>query len=78
MVNVNINTEEELIQATKDLLHVLVNLRHKTKIWHDQYGSKNLSEKKKWEQRADDLIEKLQAQRKHSSGEYHITVKTEQ
>lgn len=77
-MRITINSEDELVQLTKDLLHIMVNLRAATKDWHEHYGHYRLQKKKMWEGKADDLIAKLDAQRKHSSAEYHITVKTEQ
>lgn len=77
-MRITINTDEELVQLTKDLLHILVNLRSATKDWQEHYGYRRGEKKKMWEGKADDLISKLDAKRKHSSAEYHITVKIEQ
>lgn len=78
MVKVTVKSEEELVELTKKLLHILVNLRHRSTIWHEQHGATNLYAKKKWEQRADELIQELNIQRQHPNAPYSITVKTEQ
>ena len=77
MVKVTVKSEEELVELTKKLLHTLVNLRHRTAIWNEQYGAKNLYEKKKWEQRADDLIRELKIKREHPNAQFSITIQNE-
>lgn len=77
MVKVTVKTEEELVELTRRLLHIMINLRHWTAIWNEHYGTKNLHEKKKWEKRADELIQELKIKREHPNVPYNITVKTE-
>lgn len=58
---VKLNSEDELFETTKELFHVLVNLRHRTKVFDQKYGRDNAISKKLWESKADLLIQKLQA-----------------
>lgn len=78
MVKVTVKSEEELVALTKKLLHILINLRHRTAIWNEHYGAKNLHEKKRWEQRADELIQELNIQRQHPNAPYSITIQNEE
>ena len=59
-MNVKINSEKELEELTRELLHILVNLRYWTKLWNEQYGSNFLKKKKLWEDRADKCLERIE------------------
>lgn len=60
LITVKINSEEELVRITTELLFISVNLRNATKLWHEHYGAYHSGQKKRWESRMDTLIEKLQ------------------
>lgn len=57
---VKINSEEELIKVTAELIHVLANLRKFTVLWESHYGVALKQKKKYYEKRADELIEILE------------------
>jgi hypothetical protein len=60
LIQVKINSEEELVRITTELLFISVNLRKATKDWGEHFGAYYLGQKKRWENRMDNLIEKLQ------------------
>lgn len=72
-MRVKVSDEEELVELSRELLHILVNLRHFTIIWGEHFGGTNLVNKKRWERRADELLEKL----KVSKSYLHYTEKIE-
>lgn len=49
-------SEEELPQIAATLLHILYNLRDKTRIWQAVYGSEARTAKEKWEKKADEFF----------------------
>ena len=58
-ITVRIKSEEQLKDTAAEMLQVMVNLRHFTKIWQQKYGFLPKQNKENWEKRADELIEKL-------------------
>lgn len=62
MMTIKITSEEELKQVAAELLHVMVNLRHYSKAWHEYHGGALLATKKTWEIRADELLKKLEVE----------------
>lgn len=75
---VRIKSEAELVELTKELLHIIVNLRFHSSIWEREYGYLHKMKKKSWEKKADDLIEKLGAEKARVSAEYKITILPDQ
>lgn len=59
-MKIKIDSEQELIDVAQDALHVLANLRKFTKLWEESHGVQLKARKKYYEQKADDLIERLQ------------------
>jgi hypothetical protein len=59
---VKINSEQELFDLAEELLRIITNLRHYTKLWEESYGVVLRDRKKCWEDRADKLIATLQIQ----------------
>lgn len=58
-MTITITSEEELKEVAKELLVVLAHLRHWTKEWNEHYGGVLLGQKKTWEKKADELLERL-------------------
>jgi hypothetical protein len=73
-MTVKVETEEELIELSRELIHVLTNLRHVTKEWNKYYGGVLAGRKKEWEKRADELIEKMRATPTHQSTHVQVQI----
>lgn len=58
-INLKVKSEDELINSSADMWHILVNLRAAQIKWHKELGAENARIRKRWEGRADNLIEKL-------------------
>jgi len=58
-MHLKIESEEELVNIFKELMHLSVNMRHWQKEWKEHYGAANRLAKEKWEERMDKFIEKL-------------------
>jgi hypothetical protein len=69
-----IQTEEELLQVTSELIHVLCNLRKFTKLWEQDFGVELKTKKKRYEQMADELIERLQVPEHRQAGQIKIEI----
>ena len=61
-MNIKIHTEEELVEAFKNLLHISVNLRHSQVKWEREYGVDAKDLKKKWEEKMDTYLQDLGAE----------------
>lgn len=61
-MKVIIKNEEELVKVAAELIHVLANLRKFTKLWNETHGVELKSRKKYYEDKADQLIERLQVE----------------
>lgn len=59
-MKIKIQSEQELIDVCTEALHVLSNLRKFTKLWEESYGVDLKARKKYYEQKADELIKRLQ------------------
>lgn len=73
-MKITIHSEEELIQVTKELVHVLCNLRKFSKLWEQEYGVKLKERKKYYEAKADELIERLQVPEHRQVGQIKIEI----
>lgn len=69
-----IQTEEELIQVTAELIHVICNLRKFTKLWEEGHGVELKIKKKRYEQKADELIERLKVPEHRQVGQIKIEI----
>lgn len=49
---------EDPLKDLQELTHIVINLRHYTKLWDEHYGSRLKDSKKLWEANADTWIEK--------------------
>jgi len=47
---------EDPVKAASELVHILLNLRHHTKVWDEKFGFDNRNKKRHWEQKADRWI----------------------
>lgn len=76
-MTITITTEEELKEVAAELLFVLAHLRHWTKEWNEHYGGVLLGQKKTFEKRADELLERLKIQYAphQQQGHIHIEIK---
>lgn len=61
------------MELAREALHILNNLRHHTKYWDEHYGALAKDAKKKWEKRADEFLEKIQAEKTHSKNQIKIS-----
>jgi len=59
-MKIKIHSEEELVQVAAELIHALANLRKFTKLWDESHGVDLKRQKKYYEAKADELIERLQ------------------
>lgn len=73
-MRVKLNSEEELVNMARELLHVMVNLRHWSTKWEQEYGSDLLAAKKKWERKSDDILAKYQVTKTNLKQEIKIEV----
>lgn len=76
-MRIRIESEEELLQLAKKLLHCSVNLRFWQKEWNEKHGGNLLEKKKFWEKKMDDLLADLGAEKTHNQSEVHISIKNE-
>lgn len=74
MQKIIVKSEDELIELTKELWHVLVNLRYWTNEWQKEHGAILLEHKKKWEARADELIKTHGLQKTNASSGIEISL----
>lgn len=72
---IKISSEEQLVSVATELIHVIANLRKFTKLWEETHGVELKRNKKYYEQKADDLIAKLQVQDHKQVHEIKIEVK---
>lgn len=56
MTKIEYSTDEQLQELHADALRVLHNLGYWTKYWEKHYGSDARNAKKRWEKRADELL----------------------
>lgn len=68
-MNIKINSEEELVELFRELLHISVNMRHWQVEWHEKYGVELGRIRKHWEKRMDIYLEQLGARYGTSSNE---------
>lgn len=73
-MHVKLKSEEELFELAKELLHVMANLRYWSNEWNTYHGSVLLGHKKKWEARADALLERLKTTRSEHLYDVHIKI----
>lgn len=52
--------DEEMGKSFLSLIEIVINLREKTKDWHEHYGAERAIERKKWGTRADNYLLDLQ------------------
>ncbi len=57
-LHIQASTVEDVEQAATELLYTLTGLREAQKKWDLNFGAENLRQKKRWQERADSLIEK--------------------
>lgn len=58
-MKVVIRSEEELAHEFREVVNALANVRKFQKLWEKSYGVTLKEKKKRWEERADDLIVRL-------------------
>lgn len=59
MVKIKIQSEGELLKVATEALHILSNLRHFTKKWNENHGVQLKQRKNYYEEKADELIQRL-------------------
>lgn len=73
-MKIKIETQDELKKVAEELLHILVNLRHSTKLWNQHYGAEFSNKKKRWEQAADNFLHKLEVEKSTDKKEMQIQI----
>jgi hypothetical protein len=58
-MTLNFDDEKEMGESFLSLLEVVINLREKTKDWHEHYGAHRAIERKRWEDKTDKLLSDL-------------------
>lgn len=69
-----ISNEQELVNVATELAHVLCNLRHFTKLWNESHGFELKQRKTYYEQKADELLKRLQVTEHRQSNQIKIEV----
>jgi hypothetical protein len=59
MIKFIVKDEEELLKAAGEMIHILVNLKYHTDKWYEQGGWVNRKNKKNWEEKRDEIINRL-------------------
>lgn len=57
-IHIKIGSEAELLNLTREMLHILVNMRIAQIDFHAHYGTDRAKKRKEWEGKADKLIER--------------------
>lgn len=78
MVHVKLNNEKELLELAKEMLHIITNLRYWSNEWNIHHGAVLLNQKKKWEAKADALLERLKTTRSVHKYDVHIKLGTDE
>jgi hypothetical protein len=73
-MKVKIESEQELISVCEEALHIIANIRKFTKLWEQEFGVELKTKKKRYEQMADELIERLQVPEHRRVGQIKIEV----
>lgn len=73
-MKITITSEEELLKLAKEALHILSNLRHFTKKWNENHGVQLKQRKNYYEEKADELIERLQIEEHRRESQVKIEV----
>jgi hypothetical protein len=73
-MKIKIQSEEELISVCEEALHIISNLRKFTKLWEQEFGVELKTKKKRYEQMADELIERLQVPEHRQAGQIKIEI----
>lgn len=55
---------DEVDQYLLRAIKIIINLREKTKDWHEHYGATKAKKKKDWEEKADAFLQDLQQNKK--------------
>lgn len=71
-MNIKITSEKESLDIIRELAHVLNNLRYATKEWETKYGCEAKARKKRWEVRADAILNKLDPNHERLNKEINI------
>lgn len=69
-----VKSEEELVNVATELVHVLNNLRFFTRKWEETYGVELRARKKYYEDKADELLKRLQVTEHRQSNQIKIEV----
>lgn len=72
-MNIKVKNNSELMEMARDAIHILNNLRHHTKYWDEHYGALAKNAKRKWEERADEFLEKIQATKTNNRSQVKIS-----
>jgi hypothetical protein len=78
MSKIKITSEQELEAVAKELLRLLVNVRHYTRVWEREYGSVAKGQRDLWNKKADDYLSTLSAGKDINNKQQSFDVKIEQ
>jgi hypothetical protein len=78
MSKIKVTSEAELEAVAKELLRLLVNVRHYTRVWEREYGSVAKHHRDIWNQKADDYLAGLSASKDTNNKNQSFEVKVEQ
>lgn len=67
-----IRDEQELVNVATELVHVLNNLRFFTRKWEENYGVELRARKKYYEEKADELLKRLEITEHRQSNQIKI------
>jgi predicted alpha/beta hydrolase family esterase len=77
-MHIKVESEEELKEIAATLLHLSVNMRHWQQQWQEHHGSVLLNKKRDWEERMDEYLKKLGAERTNKQHEVNISIQSEE
>lgn len=77
-MKIKIQSEEELLKVATEALHILANLRHFTKKWNETHGYELKRRKIFYEEKADELIQRLQIEEHRTESQVKIEVNANQ
>lgn len=77
-MKIQVTNEQDLIKIAEEAIRVLANLRKFTKLWEESYGVELKNRKKYWEDRADELVEKLKAKELYRKEQIKIEINAEE
>lgn len=76
-MKIKIQSEDELLSIAAEAIHIVTNLRAATKKYNEHFGSHLKNRKIYWENKADELVERLQVPEHRNLNELKIEINGE-